>query len=123
MRITREQSFMFWGYRECSFSLPTITMKQTLPVTYQQDYSGRESRLLCSQGGRNSPGTSHSWRRPCYPGSWYSGHHGPWNGIVQSQSSIPAIGHCSHRLLAKTFKSDSCSFTNSILKDSKKTKP
>lgn len=90
------------GAQGCLFCLSAPEVKRMLPVTYQQDCSGTESRLPCSQGGRNSPGTSHSWRRRCYPGSWYSGHRGRWNGIVQGRSSTPVIGHCSHRLSAET---------------------
>lgn len=92
------------GTGNAYFVFQLIRLKETLPFTYQQDYSGMESRLHCSHGGRNSPGTSHSWRHLCYPGSWYNGHHGQWTGIAQGQSSIPAIGHCSHRLSAKTYE-------------------
>jgi hypothetical protein len=69
-----------------------------MDVTHQQGCSGTESRLQCSPGGRNSPGTSRTWHHLCYPGSWYSGHHVQWNGIVQDQSSTLGIGHCSHKL-------------------------
>lgn len=83
------------------FVLKPIRLKQTLPGTYPQGCSGTESRAPCSQGGRNSPGTSRSGRHRCYPGSWCSGHRGRWNGIVQGQSNILLIAHCSHRLSAK----------------------
>lgn len=97
-----ESGLIFWGPRECLFYLSTPEVKRILPVTYPQDCSGTESRLPGSQGGRNSPGTSHSWHRRCYPDSWYSGRRGQWNGIVPGRSSTPVIGHCSCRLSAET---------------------
>lgn len=121
---SRKLSFIFWGTENTYFVFHPIRLKQALSVTYQQDYNGMESRLHCSQGGRNSPGTSHSWHHLCYPGSWYSGPHGQWNGTVQGQSSTPVIDHCSHRLLAKTYESSQIHvlLMNNILKDSQKTK-
>lgn len=83
------------------FVFPSVRLMLALPVTYPRDYSDRESRLRCSRGGRNSPGTSRSGRHLCSLGSWYSGPRGRWTGRVQGQSSTPVSGHYSHRLLAK----------------------